>query len=1309
MAVNTGVDQKELQKAFAEEVFIQTKPEVKMTYQEGTLSFEVEEIPGAEKYELYRCLTRQGDYRKIAEYDQPKFEWHEVDTYTKYYKIRAVKGEGEKAICSPFSSSIKCDMVERSKEARKAMQQLIADMDEKTKELSYDELVTLRRMLDIAGHEAKEKERRRREAIESEKRRKREEVKARKRKEAAEREAERLRKEEEERVESITRMDLPADWTNLFEEDERTQEKTETISDALMRSLDLLGEVDIEFISAVAGEDMQTVITELKGAIYQNPLYWDEVFYKGWETADEYLSGNLVSKYQTAKAANEKYNGYFESNLTALKGLMQDDLDISEIYVTLGSPWVPTDVIDDFIYYMALGNDVTSQRAVEYLEANKDGKMNVIHNVSNGTWVVPEKNRFTKSKYAKTYEKKVHEVFGTDRVDMLNILENCLNMKRVSVLDSSIGNSKKVLNQEETIRAIEKQEYMIQRFQDWVKEDQKRADRLKTAYNAKYGNFRKRHYDGSFLELPGLNKDVKLYDYQKNAVARILFSPNTLLAHEVGSGKTYVMIVAGMELRRLEKSRKNLYVIPNNLIGQWEELFHTLYPEAHILTVSHENFGPKQRGNTLGRIRDEDFDAILMTYSCFDSLSLSRDYYIKLNEERLEKLEKAEKALNGMKDRSLTHQRTTIKKTLEELRKSYNKPVKLIPFDDLGINTLFVDEAHNYKNVDIQSKINGVRGNSRNGSDRANAMMDKVHAVQRMNDGGRIVFATGTPVTNSLSDIYVMQKYLQEGEMEFQQIDNFDSWAGMYAEQTTGFEIDVDTNHYRMTTRFSRFRNLPELSGTLSSIMDYHAVDKANGIPEIEGYSDSVSNGSDDFKEFLAGVSGRADDIRNRRVSVQEDNMLKLTTDGRKAALDMRLIDEVFGLEPEAKVLRCADNVYEEYMKSREEKSTQLVFLDVSTPRKGFNLYDDLKGLLVAMGIPKEEIRYIHDASTEAEKNALFEKVRKGEVAVLVGSTAKMGHGMNVQDRLIALHHLDIPWKPSDMVQREGRILRQGNKNEKVRIYRYITKASFDAYSWQLLETKQRFISQIINGQVNFREGNEIDNTVLNYGEVKALAVGNPEIKRRVEVKNQLDRYYLLRKAFVERVQKDKRTLRELPAQIKRAEEEIEKCEKDMAVYQEALQNAPIYANDKEMLDDHRQIRRAIDKAVREGKNQSYETEVLTYMGFKVVVPAYMVPSIKMAKGKETEDRVLSKIQLRCNGSYNVEVGAESGILKRLNNFLEDGLKEKKENLERSLKGLQDSLEVLSEAGECPEFEYDQQIAALENELKQLNRKLGVA
>jgi len=1168
--------------------------------------------------------------------------------------------------------------------------------------LSAEDMDIAIESLKLAQLDIKARDERKRKEREAEILRERMQEEEKRRRAAEVRAARRAERKRIERAREITAMDLPIDYVNRYEDDERANIHCDSIAEGLLVSLDALGLVDIEFIASVTGEEMKTVIETLKGSIYQNPLHWNECYYKGWETSDEYLSGNLAHKLAVAEAANADYPGIFDSNIKALREIVSPDLDTSEIYITLGSPWVPTDVIDDFILHL-IGIDKVDDEYPKAAEPFLQAHYAVRHDEVTGLWEIPEKTRFRKSHEHGKYEEYNYSIYGTTRMDMLYLLENILNMKTIAIYDNPNPQKKeRIINQNETVKILEKQEKMIGEFKKWVWSDEKRKARLQGAYCRRYGNIKRRVFDGSFLDLPDMNPAIRLRKHQKDSIARIIFSPNTLLAHDVGAGKTYTMIAAGMELRRLGKSQKNLYVIPNNIMAQWVEMFSNMYPKAKLLVVTNRNFCLKRRSETLKRIMEEDFDAILMAYSCFDMLSLSKKYYQEFYEERLKLLDKASASFYSKSD--IDRKRASVLRVMEKLQEDMSTNVCEIPFDELGINTLFVDEAHNYKNVPLESGIVRVKGFNKAGSRKCEGMMDKVHCVQRQNNGGRVILATGTPITNSITDIFVLQKYLQDGEMEFLGIQNFDSWVGMFARKTTEFEIDVDTNSYHLATRFARFHNVPELTAILSNIADFYHVDQTVGIPELDGYTDSVRVGGDDFKEFLKDISSRADDVRKKRVDKKEDNLLKITTDGRKAALDMRLIDMAYGLDMDSKVFRCAENIMSIYDKTRAEKRIQMVFCDVSTPKSGFNLYDELKRLLVAMGMPEQEIAFIHDADSEMKKKLLFDELCKGNIAVVIGSTFKMGLGVNVQQRLCALHHLDVPWRPADMVQREGRILRQGNECDRVEIYRYITKGSFDAYSWQLLESKQRFISQILSGHVTVREGDDVDETVLNYAEVKALAVGNPLIKRRVELINDLDKYKILHRDYVEERIKKRRELAELPEQIEKQKQKIANTEQDIAFYAE---NKMDYTAMK--YEEQKAIRDAIFAAAKSHVNKPMERTVLTYQGFDVVVPAKMQPKVPRAKDEldALTKEPIPYVFVKRRGTYYMEIESLSGITKRLNNLLEN-LDDKKKNQERELERLQFQKKMLEEELASEDQSFTDEIDALTKEIEKIDKELGL-
>lgn len=1096
---------------------------------------------------------------------------------------------------------------------------------------------------------------------------------------------EELRRKIDEVAEESPVMELPLDYENLFNGDERAQGvHTDSISDALVLSLHNIGRVDIEYIASITGRQHEEIINALKGSIYQNPEKRGNCFYKGWETADEYLSGNLRRKYAFAKAANER-TGMFSENLEALERIMPPAVKADDIYITLGSPWVPTWIIDEFIFHL-FGRDYRYDKECYYVK-----------HYSSGEWEIPVKNRVG-------HDPRAYSTFGTKKIGALYLLEKTLNMKTPAIYDKQVcltnkTEQKKVLNQSETTLAIEKQQELIGEFREWVWKDERRSKTLTDIFENKYACYKRRFYDGSFLDFPNMSKSVELYPYQKNAVARIIFNPNTLLAHDVGSGKTYVMIAAGMELRRMRLSKKNLYVVPNSIVGQWRKTFLSMYPDANLLVVDSKNFTPDKRGYTLEKIRDNDYDGIIMAYSCFDRIPFSKQRM----KDSIECQEDAIENTDFCDDRRASVLKK--KKQIRELRDALDEITLsfAVTFEELGITGLFVDEAHNYKNVSIKTRFDKVLGINAKGSKKCDQIMEKVRYVQK-NDG-KVVFATGTPITNSVTDAYIMQSFLQGSELALLDLEYFDAWVGMFSELKADFEIDVDTSKYRLAERFSRFHNLPELSSILSGIADFHSTKKSADLPDFSGYKDCIVEKTPEFENFLSNISTRVELVRAKWVSSTVDNMLKITTDGRKAALDLRLIDNNKPFTMQSKVYRCAENVYGIYEKHKSEGLTQIVFCDVSTPKRNFNVYDELQRLLLSFGVEPDEIAYIHDATTEKKRNALFEKTRKGEVRILLGSTFKLGIGVNVQDKLVAIHHIDVPWRPADMVQREGRIIRPGNLNKEVFIYRYITDGSFDAYSWQLLETKQNFIAALLEGSVEERSCDDIRDAVLSYAEVKALAIGNPLIKERVEVYNSLIKLQQLQIKTAETRDRLAGELNKLTKDISEQRERIENCEKDVEFYK----------NQKEEIYNERRIDEAtlgerVAKAEYIEKKKKFnerlygeitshimehdEKYATDYCGFKVVIPANM-PSNKLC------------VFLENYGRYYVEIGdTDKGVMQRLYNCLEDlenrsvRLKERLEDMLAREKHIRAEL--------AKDVDYAERITETKNKLQEIDKKLGV-
>lgn len=892
--------------------------------------------------------------------------------------------------------------------------------------------------------------------------------------------------------------------------------------------------------------------------------------------------------------------------------------------------------------------------------------------------------------------------YGTIKLNALYILERTLNMKSVTVTvitdcPSNKSGKKRVVDREETINAVEQQQKMIKEFQRWIWSDPARKKRLYDIFDEKYACVKRRNFDGSFLTFPGMDKSVRLYPYQKNAVARIIFSPNTLLAHDVGSGKTYIMIAAGQELRRMGLSKKNMYVVPNNIVGQWRDIFLKMYPNANILCIEPKNFTPSKRERVLTDIAGNDYDGIIITYSCFESIPVSKKEAIA----ELEKKKNELKSIMREKSRNTSRIRKKVEnldKAINELYIALNDMYDTVFFDDLGITRLFVDEAHNFKNVPLDTQIDKVLGLNKTGSKKCRDMMDKVHIVQKNNDGKGVVMATGTPITNSVSDAFVFQQYLQSGELGMLDLQTFDAWVGMFAERKTDFEIDVDTGTYRLATRLSKFHNLPELTSLIASFADFHKVDITAEIPQTDGYRDALICKTPEFSDYLKLISARAEDVRRGVVPRDEDNMLKITTDGRKAALDMRLVNNFLPFTYESKVARCAENVFEIFHKTEAGKSAQLIFCDSSTPHNhAFNIYDEIKRLLMAMGIPESKIAYIHDAQTDAQRNTLFTAVRNGDIRILIGSTFKLGLGVNIQDRLIALHHIDIPWRPADMIQREGRILRQGNLNSKVYIYRYITEGSFDAYSWQLLETKQRFITSLLSGTLTDRDSTDIDGTVLDYAEVKALAVGNSLIKQRVEATNNLSRCILLQKKQIEQCEEMKNELSEIPSKRRTLLRAISNCILDAKQYKADVASQPPLSDSKakaEYANRRKAFREYLDENLRSYILMPYEKELTVYHGFKIILPANM-------------SEIHPYVWLKKNGSYRVELGdTEIGNLVRIDNTLST-LDELCEKLNKQLEALDDKEKELKNSLANPE-DYTEMIEEYKEEVRMLDEKLGV-
>ena len=866
----------------------------------------------------------------------------------------------------------------------------------------------------------------------------------------------------------------------------------DTANEALAVSMEEYGKVDITFMSNLCGKSAEKITEELTGVIFKNPDTQE------WETADEYLSGNVREKLRIAEKAAESEDIY-KNNAEALENVQPKKLDASEIEIRLGTMWIPLEVYDQFMR--------ETFQPSQYIK-------NIIklrYSEYTGEWNIEGKNVDGSILSTNTY--------GTKRATAYRLLESSLNLKNIQIFDTYTdeeGKEHRELNKKETILASQKQDMIKEKFKDWVFKDRERREMLVSLYNEKFNSIRPRQFDGSHLEFPGMNPEITLKSHQKNAVAHQLYGNNTLLAHCVGAGKTFEMAAAAMEAKRIGLAHKSLFVVPNHLTEQWGAEFLTLYPAANILVATKKDFQPANRKRFCARIATGDYDAVIIGHSQFEKIPLSAERQRAVLESQIDEIEKAIALAKEAQGENYTvKQMVKSRKNLEVRLEKLNEKKKddVVTFEELGVDRLFVDESHGFKNLFLYTKMRNVAGVAQSESQKAMDMYNKCRYMDEITGGKGITFATGTPVSNSMTELYTIQRYLQYDRLQEMNLGMFDSWASIFGETVTAMELSPEGNGYRMKTRFANFFNLPELMSVFQEVADIQTSDMLQlPVPEAE-YENVVLPASEEQKEILQSISERADRVRNREVDPSEDNMLKITTDGRKLALDQRLINDMLPDTANNKVSACAERCFKVWQETKEQKSAQLVFCDTSTPKKdgSFNVYDALEQKLIEKGVPEEEIAFIHDANTDRQKAVLFSKVRSGQIRFLFGSTSKMGAGTNVQDRLIALHHLDVPWRPADIEQQEGRILRQGNKNKKVKIFRYIVENTFDAYMWQILENKQKFISQIMTSKSPVRSCQDVDAVALSYAETKALATGNPKIKEKMELDVQVTKLKMLK------------------------------------------------------------------------------------------------------------------------------------------------------------------------------------------------------
>ena len=927
----------------------------------------------------------------------------------------------------------------------------------------------------------------------------------------------------------------------------------DTASEALAVSLAEKAAIDFEYMSKLSGKDKDTLIDELTGIIFKNPLSEE------WETADAYLSGNVRNKLEAAEtfAKNEPM---YAVNVEALKRVQPRELDASEIEVRIGATWIEPRFIEDFMREVF--------ETPEHL-LNRD-VIKIQYSDVTGQWNVKGKN-------ADFGNALVNMTYGTSRRNAYQILEDSLNLKDSRVYDTVIedGKEKRVLNKKETTIAAQKQDAMREAFRDWVFRDMDRRNELVSKYNVLFNSTRPREYDGSHLKFPGMTPDIELKGYQKNAVAHVLYGNNTLLAHCVGAGKTFEMVAAAMESKRLGLCQKSLFVVPNHLTEQWASDFLRLYPGANILAATKKDFQPANRKKFCSRIATGDYDAVIIGHSQFEKIPLSAERQTAIIERQIAEITQSIEEIKAEQGERYTikqmeKMRKTLQTRLDKLNDTSRKD-DVVTFEQLGVDRLFVDESHYYKNLFLHTKMRNVAGIAQSEAQKSSDMFAKCQYLDELTGGKGITFATGTPISNSMTELYTNMRYLQYGTLQRMGLGHFDSWASSFGETQTAIELAPEGTGYRAKTRFAKFYNLPELIALFKECADIQTPDMLNlPIPKAE-YENVVLQPSEQQKEMVASLAERAEAVRDRRVEPHEDNMLKITNDGRKLALDQRLVNPLLPDEEHSKVNALVEKAYEIWQQTADTKSAQLIFCDLSTPKNlgktttadgeevpeaevFDDVYHDIKRKLIRKGVPEKEIAFIHEANTELRKTELFGKVRSGQVRFLIGSTQKMGAGTNVQDRLIALHHLDVPWRPSDIEQQEGRILRQGNRNDIVHIYRYVTEGTFDSYSWQVIENKQKFISQIMTSKSPVRSCEDVDEAALTYAEVKALATGNPYIKEKMDLDIQVSRLKLMKANHTSQIYRlEDNIAKNYPKQIEILKERIRGFQADMETVQRNL------------------------------------------------------------------------------------------------------------------------------------------------------------
>ena len=1057
----------------------------------------------------------------------------------------------------------------------------------------------------------------------------------------------------------------------------------DTASEALAVSIGEKAKVDIPYMMELTGKTVEEVTEELTGVIFKNPLT------DKWEPSDEYLSGNVREKLNIARQFAENHPEYM-INVQALERVQPKDLDASEIEARLGTTWISPDYITEFMAetFHTPRQHINYERIkVQYAEVT-------------GQWNIKGKNVDSSNNPLST------ATYGTQRANAYRLLEDALNLRDTKIYDTihDANGEHRVLNRKETTLAQQKQELIREEFKEWIFKDMSRRETLCKIYNERFNSIRPREYDGSHIQFVGMNPEIKLMEHQKNAVAHILYGNNTLLAHCVGAGKTFQMIAAGMESKRLGLAQKNLYVVPNHLLEQWGSDFLRLYPGANILVATKKDFEPANRKRFCSRIATGDYDAVIIAHSQFEKIPLSRERQIALLKDQIAditfSIEAAkEEAGQQYTVKQMEKTKKTLKAKLEKLNDQTRKD-DVVTFEQLGIDRLFVDESHNYKNLFLYTKMRNVAGISQTDAQKSSDMFMKCRYMDEITGGKGITFATGTPVSNSMTELYTIMRYLQYDTLMNMGMGHFDSWAATFGETVTAIELSPEGTGYRAKTRFARFFNLPELISIFKEAADIQTADMLNlPVPEAE-YINEVLKPSEEQKEMVEAFSERAEKVRGGVVDPRVDNMLKITNDGRKCALDQRLLNDMLPDAGESKVNACVENAFQVWEDGKDTQATQLIFCDLSTPKNDgtFNVYDDVRNKLVERGIPKEEIAFIHEYNTEVRKAELFAKVRAGQVRILMGSTPKLGAGTNVQDRLLALHHLDCPWKPSDLEQQEGRILRQGNQNDKVKIFRYVTENTFDSYMWQILENKQKFISQIMTSKSPVRACEDVDDTALSYAEIKALATGNEYIKEKMDLDVQVSKLKLLKANHTSQIYRlESDIAKRYPVQITALKEKIA----GMRVDADVVKGIDLQDNDHfamtvggKLYTDKKEAGVALLSAASGLKSVKSAGQIGEYHGFAL-----------SSEYNFLSNTYTMTIKGKC--SYKIEFGKDTlGNIQRIHNAL-SAIGKKLADTEQNLETVQQQLKTAQEEVQKP-FPKEAELSEKMERLAELNAMLNM-